>query len=193
MCYQPNAPYYSTYQPQGLPQLNINNDFNNYNKFLPAGEQPMMPQEDFTNLSTSGTLALLGVVGIFFAKKIMMKSSPKPREKPKKTTKTRKIKPKREEDYESSEQTPENIDLYSSIKEQTHVPLSFTDVPTNAPLSLPDVPTDIPIGPIKKKIAITTTGEAVEIGGKTRKRKIKKIRKNKKYTKKRKHNVKKRY
>jgi len=191
MCSLPDVPYYSTYQPQGMPQLNINNDFNNYNKFLPAGEQQMlMPQQDFTDFSTVGSLAVLGIAGIFFAKKMMTKSSPPPlKPKPKS-----KLKPKKKiiddgESNESFDQTPnyQDVDLYSSIKEQTPKPLSFPSVPTNVPIPLPSVPTNDPIPvPIKKKIAITTSGEAVEVGGKTRKRKRKRT---KKYTKKRKYKM----
>ena len=189
MCSLPDVPYYSTHQPQGVPQLNMNNDFNNYNKFLPAGEQQMiMPKQDFTDFSTASSLAVLGIAGIYFAKKMMTKTPP-PHPKSKSKPKPKKKIIEHSESNESFEQTPnyQDGDLYSSIKEQTPKPLSFPSVPTNVPIPLPSVPTNVPIPlPIKKKIAITTSGEAVEVGGKTRKRKRKRKR-TKKYTKKQKY------
>jgi hypothetical protein len=186
MCSLPDVPYYSTHQPQGVPQLNMNNDFNNYNKFLPAGEQQMlMSQQDFTDFSTVSSLAFLGIAGIYFAKKMMTKSPPPPKSKSKPESK-KKNSVKADKLNESFEPPKyEDVDLYSSIKEQTpNKPLSFPSVPS---LPLPSVPTNVPVSlPIEKKIAITTSGEAVEVGGKTRKRKRKRT---KKYTKKRKYKM----
>jgi hypothetical protein len=186
MCSLPDVPYYSTHQPQGVPQLNMNNDFNNYNKFLPAGEQQMlMSQQDFTDFSTVSSLAVLGIAGIYFAKKMMTKSPPppKPKSKPESKKKNSVKADKLNESFEPPKY--EDVDLYSSIKEQTpNKPLSFPSVPS---LPLPSVPTNVPVSlPIEKKIAITTSGEAVEVGGKTRKRKRKRT---KKYTKKRKYKM----
>jgi hypothetical protein len=79
MCYQPELPYYSTYQPQGLPQLNTNNDFNNYNKFLPdpTGEQLSISTKDFSDFSTVLSISLLGLAGIYMFKRITRNPSSK--------------------------------------------------------------------------------------------------------------------
>jgi hypothetical protein len=199
MCYQPDAPWYSTYKPQGLPQFNTNNDFNNYNNFLPAGEQPAISQQDFTDFSTVASVGVLALAGIYIFKKITHKPPPPEKSDSKSKPKSKPIpKPKTESKTESKNKPSGDVDLYSSRKTRDIVS-SFPSVPSHLPsyplTSVPSNSLDRPEETPKKiALAVTNSGktEALEIGGKTLKikrrknKKITKKRKNKKFTKKRK-------
>jgi hypothetical protein len=172
----PDWSYYSTNQPKGVPQLNTNNDFNNYNKFLPAGEKQTMPQQDFTDLSTVFSLGVFAIAGICIAKKMGNRShSEQKKPKANKQSPSEQKKPKANKQSPLDEKkTKENIDLYTEQKKQS--PLDEKKTKENIDLYSHIKSTTYNVSQQHKEPSR---------GGKTRKRKIKR----KKSIKKRKYNL----